>query len=331
MMSLLKTILRKSSSLVPLLLVVMMVAQQTHAVTSDDFDHRSERTGSEVVILDAGVPEPELLLGAQTRYEVVRLHHGQEPLRAIAEALSGMDSVKAIHVVSHGAAGELLLSGQRVDQQALLNDSKSLGVIRRALGDGGDIRLYGCNVAATSQGQAFVDTLADLSGADVAASVNATGHSDLGADWQLEYTAGKVEAGTPFVERRLNQYRYTLSHFRGGAITWQGLALDPDGIKNDVIITVKTAWASTSSVSLTTTPSFTTTTLSNDIITVTGGASGSYQLQTTIFEAKDLSLSTQYLVSFTGGNRIGGLVNNANGSWTFKHSSISLMAISRPK
>src|SRR5688572_21781302 len=32
------------------------------------------------------------------------------------------------------------------------------------------------------------------------------------------------------------------SHFRGGSITWQALDLDGDGVKDDVRLTVKTAW-----------------------------------------------------------------------------------------
>ena len=32
------------------------------------------------------------------------------------------------------------------------------------------------------------------------------------------------------------------SHFRGGSLSWQAVALDGDNIANDIQVTVKTAW-----------------------------------------------------------------------------------------
>src|SRR5687767_3463799 len=47
------------------------------------------------------------------------------------------------------------------------------------------------------------------------------------------------------------------THFRGGSITWQALDLDGDGVRNDVRLTVKTAWRpdSINTPSLVSTPS----------------------------------------------------------------------------
>ena len=57
-----------------------------------------------------------------------------------------------------------------------------------------DILIYGCDVAAGSTGRAFIDLLAQLTEADVAASTDTTGASFLGGDWTLEAQTGSIEA-----------------------------------------------------------------------------------------------------------------------------------------
>ncbi|MBK7848605.1 MAG: DUF4347 domain-containing protein [Zoogloea sp.] len=80
-----------------------------------------------------------------------------------------------------------------------LLDTASLEVFRSELADIGshlsasaDILIYGCDVA--SQGTAFIDRLAALTGADVAASTDLTGSVGSGGDTMLEATSGSIEA-----------------------------------------------------------------------------------------------------------------------------------------
>ncbi|NJM49010.1 MAG: DUF4347 domain-containing protein, partial [Alkalinema sp. RU_4_3] len=63
-----------------------------------------------------------------------------------------------------------------------------------ALGVDADILLYGCNLAQDAAGQAFVNLLAEATGADVAASDDLTGSAALGGDWELEYATGAIES-----------------------------------------------------------------------------------------------------------------------------------------
>ncbi len=109
------------------------------------------------------------------------------------------------------------------------------------------------------------------------------------------------------------------THFRGGSITWQSKAIDADGIKNDVEITVKTAWRrdNIGAVSLIKTPvDFTTTQTSESTIFINGTVStADYALRTTVFQGKDLDPNVRYLVVFEGNARISDLQNNADGRW----------------
>jgi hypothetical protein len=108
------------------------------------------------------------------------------------------------------------------------------------------------------------------------------------------------------------------THFRGGSITWQTKALDGDGVRNDVEITVNTAWRrdSIDMPSLVKTPNFAHTETYDDIIYVNGtSTSADYALRTTIFTAKNLNPDTKYSVVFTSNARISNLQNNADGRW----------------
>ncbi|MBQ4783340.1 DUF4347 domain-containing protein, partial [Pectobacterium versatile] len=71
----------------------------------------------------------------------------------------------------------LTLDSKTADARAA--DLATLGA---ALTESGDLLLYGCEVAQSS-GQSFVSLLAQITGADIAASNDTTG---LGGDWDLE-------------------------------------------------------------------------------------------------------------------------------------------------
>lgn len=117
------------------------------------------------------------------------------------------------------------------------------------------------------------------------------------------------------------------THFRGGSITWQALALDPDGVKDDVRITVKTAWKrdNIGSVSLQHSLPNGVTQISQERLCVGLGTTtdtncpgGDYALQTSLFEARNLDLNTAYTVAFDGSARISNLENNADGDWNIQ-------------
>ena len=277
----------------------------------------------QLVVIDGDVAGGDALIAQRADVAVMHIARGGQPLAAIAQELERLGSVRELYVLSHGAPGELLLGGQSLDTAAIARKRDELARIGAVLGNTGEVRLYGCNVAADAKGRAFVDTFARAAGVAVEASDNATGGAATSGDWTLEYRSGKaaIAAVSPFDAAAQKRYAYTLSHFRGGSITWQAADLDNGGTKNDVLITVKTAWRynSIDSISLATSPSFATTQLSNDIIYVNGDSSNAdYALQTTIFKAYNLDPSVQYLVSFSSCCRISTLLNNADGDWNIQ-------------
>ncbi len=116
-----------------------------------------------------------------------------EGLDRITQVLSGLRDVASVQIVSHGRSGGIQLGASWLDLQGLQGSIGQLKSWRGSLTADADILLYGCNVAQDNLGQAFVNQLAELTGADVAASIDLTGNTALGGNWALEYQTGSID------------------------------------------------------------------------------------------------------------------------------------------
>lgn len=153
--------------------------------------------GTHIVFIDGAVSDPaRVAAAAPTGAEVVMLSPGGDGVAEMAAYLEGRSGLAAIHIVSHGREGVLDLGGARLSLSSISGvHADELAIIGAALGESGDILLYGCDVAAGETGRAFVDALAAATGADVAASSDDTGRAELGGNWDLEFRTGLIEAG----------------------------------------------------------------------------------------------------------------------------------------
>ena len=120
---------------------------------------------------------------------VVTLDPTRDAISQISDSLAGQSSLTSLRVIGHGQPGSLSLAGQTINLATLQARSVEVAGWASHLTPDADILLYGCSVASTAGGRAFVNTLATLTGADVAASTDATG---AGGNLTLEYTAGVV-------------------------------------------------------------------------------------------------------------------------------------------
>ena len=157
----------------------------------------AQHTARALVFVDAGVDDADALLAdlraADPTLEVIRLDADADGLAQIGAALAGRSDIDAIHLISHGSAGTLQLGNTLIDGKTLAVRADEFGAWQSALSADADILLYGCEVAGNAAGEAFVATLAALTGADVAASDDITG---AGGDWALEHRRGTIEAQT---------------------------------------------------------------------------------------------------------------------------------------
>jgi len=148
-------------------------------------------TRHELVIVSDSVKDAKVIIdGLAEGTEVLVLDRESDVLDQINEYLDN-STVKydAIHVVSHGGDGYLVLNNSVIDMESLQADPASWAAIGEHVAEDGDIMLYGCNVAQTENGKAFASQLASLTGADIAASIDSTGGT---YGWELEYVTNAV-------------------------------------------------------------------------------------------------------------------------------------------
>jgi VCBS repeat-containing protein len=152
-------------------------------------------SSTEVVFVDPTVPDYEsLLAGMGPNVEVVVLDASRDGVEQIAESLTGRSGIDAIHLISHGDAGTLQLGTGTLNAETMSTRyADEFTTIQQALSEQADILVYGCNFAEGEVGQAAVARLAELTGADVAANSDRTGHIDLGGDWKFETQVGSIE------------------------------------------------------------------------------------------------------------------------------------------
>jgi hypothetical protein len=126
--------------------------------------------------------------------EIIYLSADRDGVEQIAQALQGQTGITAIHIVSHGVEGRLMLGNTVLDTASMqAQHLQALQTIGAALTEEGDILIYGCNFTAGEMGLTAATLLAEITGADVAASDDTTGHADRGGDWVLETSIGHVQ------------------------------------------------------------------------------------------------------------------------------------------
>ena len=133
-------------------------------------------------------------------------------IHSISKTLSHYTNLSAIHIVSHGAPGELTLGTERLNNESLDIYSNAIRIWGNALAPEGDILLYGCSVGQGQVGRDFAQQVAELSGADVATSDNPTGNKGIG-DWELELKIGEIQANSGFVRLGLRSLDQPLATY----------------------------------------------------------------------------------------------------------------------
>ncbi|MEQ1851878.1 MAG: DUF2341 domain-containing protein, partial [Chthoniobacteraceae bacterium] len=158
----------------------------------------------EVVFVDRSVADWQAFLddvtaqaGDGRSIDVILLDPARDGVTQITEALAGRSGVEAVHIIAHGIDGGLSLGNAWLTSGNIADFADSIAAWKAALSDNADLLLYGCDIAGGENGRALLGSLGALTGADVAASTDETGHSSLGADWELEYALGAIEARNP--------------------------------------------------------------------------------------------------------------------------------------
>ena len=168
------------------------------------FGDNNNESATALVFIDERTPDYQLLIedlqrnNPDTEFDYVLLESTEDGLQKITDTLSQYESVAEIHIVSHGSDGEVQLGAVTLNEELLATRGDELSLWSDHLTENADILIYGCNLAATEEGMALVDDVAQLTGADIASSDDVTGHADLGGDWEFEYIVGDVDSDVVF-------------------------------------------------------------------------------------------------------------------------------------
>ncbi len=172
-------------------------AESEQQQSTNLFDQSSVQSASEIIVIDAAVPELQALLDdlATNRpgADVYVLNDQEDGVQQITRILEGRSGVSGIHLISHGENGSVRLGNTWLNAGNLDAYVAEIASWSDALTSDADLLLYGCDLAASENGRTLLSVLSVLTEADVAASDDDTGHARYGADWDLEYQTGAIE------------------------------------------------------------------------------------------------------------------------------------------
>lgn len=174
-----------------------------------------------LVLIDAGVSDyPSLINGVNPEVETILLEPTQDGVEQIAQILSDRRNLRSLHLFSHGSPGTLDLGTARLSLETLNQYADQLRCWARSLAADAEILLYGCRVALGDVGQAFIDKLATLTGAAIAASSTVTGNAALGGDWNLDVTTRSIASKPVLHSQTMATYSHILPKLDWGTLDW---------------------------------------------------------------------------------------------------------------
>ncbi|MGD1919422.1 MAG: DUF4347 domain-containing protein, partial [Pleurocapsa sp.] len=179
-----------------------------------DISAELSNINNQIIFIDSKVDDYQILIdNIINSTKIVILDSQQDGIFQITETLGQYDSLDAVHIVSHGDSGELFLGNTTLNQDTLSKYKNELNNWDSSIHEEGDILLYGCNVAADLTGAEFIEQLSEYTQADIQASDDLTGSSELGGDWYLEHKTGKIEAEAIFNGETVEVYSHSLDSF----------------------------------------------------------------------------------------------------------------------
>ena len=201
----------------------------------------------ELIVIDSDVE------GYQALYDDVMQNYGSDRIqihvidskvdgikeisRLLAEASSRGESFAALHIVSHGDAGEVYLGNVSLDYESMPEYASEIAGWSDGLTSDANIMIYGCNLAADVSGEMLIDAINVFTGVGVAASDDVTGHIDQDGDWELEYTAGLFSGDVVFSSSIVESWNHSLHQTIGdeSGTSHKSIAADNDGNQTIVV------------------------------------------------------------------------------------------------
>ena len=173
--------------------------QKEREAAAEAEEQTAAETRFELVLVNENVSDYEQLIDdlkssdKHRVFEVVVLESNRDGIDQVSEIFAERSDLAAVHVISHGADGQINLGDSWLNSATLQQNRDAIAGWSSAFAETGDILIYGCNLTQTEVGQKLINDLSTLTMAEVAASDDPTGSTNLGGDWDLEFQAGQIE------------------------------------------------------------------------------------------------------------------------------------------
>ncbi len=298
--------------------------------------------GISLVFVDTSVQDYQTLIeGIEPKSTIILIDSNRDGVEQIAQTVAQYDNVSAIHIISHGQAGQINLGTAVLDQSTIQGIyADELASMGSHLTANADILIYGCNFGQGEIGLQASTALGSATGADVADSVDDTGATALGGDWILERQVGAIETPTLQLTTWNGLLAFTNTNV-GGAWTFTSAAANTatvpttaanttDGITTTVSLSgAAGVWSSTSVQTL------------NNIAAFNNSAQNTADFQTTFDSANAANATGTVTITFSkavtnpiihidrlGGVDGGGLSNSS--VWSLATSGATLTRLAGP-
>src|ERR1041385_802210 len=172
----------------------------------------------EIAFVDPGVSDLATLLRS-LRGEVrpIILDPIGDPVRQMADALADANELRAVHIIAHGAPGEIAFSAGALSLETVLDHERNLARIGAALATDGELLLWSCDTSQGSRGERFIEALCWATGAPVAAASGLIGAAGIGGSWELDARLGATIAPPPLTAAGIAAYPGVMA-----TKTWNG-------------------------------------------------------------------------------------------------------------
>ena len=193
-------------------------------------------TAHEILFVDARVANWQSLASSvKSDVQVVLIDPGKDGIDQVTAALQGRHDLTSIQFLTYGQPGQLELGSSAVTAASLSSHAAEVASWGDHLAPGADIEFWGCDVGQGSAGQAFVDTVHTLTGANVGASDDLTGAAALGGNWVLEDATGPLH-GAVFSAKAMADYQGALDDANPIVTLSQGVGSLTGGTSGNVLL-----------------------------------------------------------------------------------------------
>ncbi|MGE5501387.1 MAG: DUF4347 domain-containing protein, partial [Ignavibacteriales bacterium] len=178
-------------------------------------DHAAQRDQTDqpttLYVIDSRVKDLDTITSKLPEGSYLVLDPTKDGIDQVTDFLNGRTGVSTLTFITDGEPGAIELGSTMFDDATLLSHADEVASWRASLSDNADILILGCDVAKDGAGDAFLNHLSDITGADVAASTDKTGAGNLGGDLVLETQIGAIEQSSLDSVHVLDGYRDVLT------------------------------------------------------------------------------------------------------------------------